>query len=200
MRTVPYREVIGSLLSLSLGTRPDITYAVSQVANFSANPGQVHWKAVTRILRYLHGTWNIGLIIRKLPQTSENAFPLTIKQVIPTGFVDADYARDTHTRRSCTGFVFFFADAPSLGRQGNNRMLLCPTWRVNSWLPVLISNPKIIKRQTKTKNVFSLLSISHNLLLNCQLNSSLLNKIPNKMVPDADMFSPLITSFSNMLI
>ena len=65
MRTVPYREVIGSLLSLSLGTRPDITYAVSQVANFSANPGQVHWKAVTRILRYLHDTWNIGLIIRK---------------------------------------------------------------------------------------------------------------------------------------
>ena len=75
MRTVPYRVVIGCLLWLSLGTRPDITYAVSQVAKFSANPGQVHWKAVKRILRYLHSTRNMGLIFRNLSPTSEHIFP-----------------------------------------------------------------------------------------------------------------------------
>ena len=32
MKDLPYREAIGSLLWLSMGTRPDITYAVSQVA------------------------------------------------------------------------------------------------------------------------------------------------------------------------
>ena len=112
MRTVPYREVIGCLLWLSLGTRPDITYAVSQVAKFSANPGQVHWTAVKRILRYLHGTRNMGLIFRKLSLTSKHIFPHAITSMIPTGFVDADFARDTSTRRSCTGFIFFLADAP----------------------------------------------------------------------------------------
>ena len=39
-------------------------------------------------------------------------FPCDITHMIPTGYVDADYARDTVTRRSCTGFVFFLADAP----------------------------------------------------------------------------------------
>ena len=112
MRTVPYREVIGCLLWLSLGTRPDITYAVSQVAKFSANPGQVHWKAVKRILRYLHGTRNMGLIFRNLSPTSQHIFPHSITSLIPVGFVDADYARDISTRRSCTGFVFFLAEAP----------------------------------------------------------------------------------------
>ena len=112
MRLIPYREVIGCLLWLSLGTRPDITYAVSQVAKFSANPGQVHWKAVKRILRYLNGTRNLGLIFYNLSPTAKHLFPNTITSMIPTGFVDADYARDTSTRRSCTGFIFFLADAP----------------------------------------------------------------------------------------
>ena len=33
-----YREVIGCLLWLSMGTRPDITYAVSQRARYSSDP------------------------------------------------------------------------------------------------------------------------------------------------------------------
>ena len=36
MKDLPTRDAIGSLLWLSLGTRPDITYAVSQVAKFKS--------------------------------------------------------------------------------------------------------------------------------------------------------------------
>ena len=53
MKELPYREAIGSLLWLSMGTRPDITYAVSQVAKFNSEPGPQHWKAVKRIFQYL---------------------------------------------------------------------------------------------------------------------------------------------------
>ena len=66
MSHLPYRAVIGSLLWLSLGTRPDITYAVSQVAKFSANPGLEHWKAMKRILRYLHGACDLGLVFHTI--------------------------------------------------------------------------------------------------------------------------------------
>jgi hypothetical protein len=56
MRNIPYQEAVGSLMYASLGTRPDITYAVQTVSRFSKNPGQPHWEAVKRIFRYLKGT------------------------------------------------------------------------------------------------------------------------------------------------
>ena len=56
MRNIPYHEAVGSLTYASLGTRPDITYAVQTVSHFSKNPGQAHWEAVKRIFRYLKGS------------------------------------------------------------------------------------------------------------------------------------------------
>lgn len=37
-------------------TRPDIAFAVSQVAEYFQNPRVVHWKAVKRIFSYLANT------------------------------------------------------------------------------------------------------------------------------------------------
>ena len=56
MKNIPYREAIGCLLWLAMGTRPDIAYAVSQVARYNDDPGPLHWAAVQRIFRYLAGT------------------------------------------------------------------------------------------------------------------------------------------------
>ena len=39
MHNVPYHEAVGSLMYTSLGTRPDITYAVKTVSRFTKNPG-----------------------------------------------------------------------------------------------------------------------------------------------------------------
>ena len=51
-----YRSVIGMLLYLSGNTRPDIQFAVSQVARFSHSPKQSHANAVKHIIQYLKGT------------------------------------------------------------------------------------------------------------------------------------------------
>ena len=51
-----YRSVIGMLLYLSGKTRPDIQFAVSQVARFSHSPKQSHANAVKQIIQYLKGT------------------------------------------------------------------------------------------------------------------------------------------------
>jgi len=61
MVEVPYSEAVGMLLWLSLGTRPDKCYSVSQVAKFNDCYRIQHWKAVKRIFRYLQKTMRMGL-------------------------------------------------------------------------------------------------------------------------------------------
>ena len=41
MTTFPYRELIGSLLWVSNGTRPDVTYSVNTLTKFTSNPASV---------------------------------------------------------------------------------------------------------------------------------------------------------------
>lgn len=92
---VPYREAIGSLMYLSVVTRPDITFAVSVLSQYLEKPLQVHWNAVKRIFRYLKGTLKHGILIKG----GESELH---------GFSDADFAGDINTRRSTTGYVFMF--------------------------------------------------------------------------------------------
>jgi hypothetical protein len=50
MSTLPYRELIGSLLWISNGTRPDIAFAVNTLSKFTNTPGLTHWRVALRIL------------------------------------------------------------------------------------------------------------------------------------------------------
>ena len=59
-----YSSIVGMLLYLSTNTRPDITFAVSQVGCFNKEPRVSHAKAVKMIIRYLKRTFDKGTIIR----------------------------------------------------------------------------------------------------------------------------------------
>jgi len=61
MCKVPYHEAIGSLMYITITTRPDISFAVSCLSQFLENPGEVHWQAVKHVFRYLAGTWDQAL-------------------------------------------------------------------------------------------------------------------------------------------
>ena len=56
-----YQTVIGSLLYLMLGTRPDIAFAVTKLAQFAARPSKDHLNKALYICRYLRGTSNYCL-------------------------------------------------------------------------------------------------------------------------------------------
>ena len=61
-----YQSGIGSLLYLSVGTGPDLTFAVSHLAKFSTKPTQQHWTGVKRIMRYLKGTIHYGILYHRV--------------------------------------------------------------------------------------------------------------------------------------
>lgn len=52
----PFREAVGSLMYLTVGTRPDISFAVGNVIRYLRNPTEASVTAVKRILKYLQGT------------------------------------------------------------------------------------------------------------------------------------------------
>ena len=88
-----YSELVGSLLYLSVCTRPDISQAVGVLARHMAKPSMEHWTAAKAVLRYIAGTLDCGITFRQ-------------SNTAVAGYSDADYAGDTDTRRSTTGFVF----------------------------------------------------------------------------------------------
>jgi hypothetical protein len=62
-----YASVIGMLLYLSTNTRPDIAFAVSEIARFTHALRQSHATAVKMILRYLKSTFDKGTIVNVNP-------------------------------------------------------------------------------------------------------------------------------------
>jgi len=52
----PYRQAIGSLMYLMIGSRPDLAFAVGRLSQYSENPSQENWVAVKRVFRYINGT------------------------------------------------------------------------------------------------------------------------------------------------
>ena len=51
MISVPYREAVGSLMYLVIGSRPDIAHSVSNVSRHMENPSIEHWNTVKQIFR-----------------------------------------------------------------------------------------------------------------------------------------------------
>jgi hypothetical protein len=50
MNNMSYRELIGSLLWMGNGTRPDVSFSVNTLAKLISNPVLVYWKALLRVL------------------------------------------------------------------------------------------------------------------------------------------------------
>lgn len=59
----PYREAVGSLMYLSVATRPDISFAVGVVSRYLEKPSPIHVNAVKRFLKYILGTMDHGILV-----------------------------------------------------------------------------------------------------------------------------------------
>ena len=102
------RSIVGMLQYLAMNTRPDIAYAVSQVARFTHDPREPHVKAVKQIIRYLKATKDKGLVLKPNKTLTLDAY------------VDADFAglygfedpNDPVSVKSRTGYVVTVGGCP----------------------------------------------------------------------------------------
>ena len=87
-----YQQVIGLLLYLMLGTRPDIAYTVTKMAQFAANPSEEHYNKALYICKYLAGMTDYKL-------------QYGLKHHGLYGYADADWASDQGSQCSITGYL-----------------------------------------------------------------------------------------------
>ena len=101
-----YQSIVGKLNYLAQATRPDIMYAVHQVAKYSSCHKQEHGEAILYIIRYLKQTKDIGL---KFKPDKSKAFE---------NYCDADFSgnlnqnfaeHDSSTTKSRSGWIIFYA-------------------------------------------------------------------------------------------
>jgi len=94
-----YARLLGELQFLVNATRPDISYAVSQLASYTANPSMQHTGLLKRVLCYLKGTKDYAITYHARATRDTNIFH---------GFADAGYA-NCDDLKSTSAYVFLAA-------------------------------------------------------------------------------------------
>ncbi len=95
-----YKQAIGSLIYLVVSTRPDIAFAVSQLAKYASCPDSTHWTAFKHLLAYLKNTIHYKITY----------YTNDITNIV--GYADASFACDPNDRTSISGYVFIINGGP----------------------------------------------------------------------------------------
>ena len=133
-----YQSVIRSLLYVMLGTRPDISYAVIKMAQFTSNPSSDHMNKAKQIICYFGSTPDLSLVFDGGSDKGSIAF------------CDSDWASDKIKRKPQTGYFFQLAGASiswqsraqktiALSSTEAEYMALCDSCKQAKWIKTLFS-------------------------------------------------------------
>lgn len=98
---LPYCAIVGKCMYLSNCTRPDISFAIHELAKSMSNYGPKHFEAAKHLLRYLQGTRSRGIIYGNSP----NTYPIF------KVFANSDWAM-SENRKSISGFLIECGNGP----------------------------------------------------------------------------------------
>ena len=120
-----YRQGIGELIYGMVTCRPDISFPLIKLSQYSTKPALEHFEAVQELYNYIRSTKSDGIYywrttprmdlpLGPLPETKEdkNYTPQTREQydrLNTRASVDSDYANDTTHRRSVSGIAIKLA-------------------------------------------------------------------------------------------
>jgi hypothetical protein len=98
-----FMEITGTLMYAAISSRLDIANAVHYLASNAKAPTVRHMQAAERVLRYLAGTMDVGLVFGTRRSGAEaSAESLAVECC---AFADADWAGDCADRKSISGWV-----------------------------------------------------------------------------------------------
>ena len=95
MGQAEYAYIIGSLMHLMNFSRPDISYAVCRLSRYTHNPNNDHCSALAKLMKYLRGTMNYGILCSVFPTVLE-------------GYSDANWISDSDEIKSTSGYVLLW--------------------------------------------------------------------------------------------
>jgi hypothetical protein len=119
-----YASVVGCLYYLCNNSRPDLSFAVNQCARYTHHPKKTHSIAVKRIVKYLLGTHDKGLVLNP-----DKEFNLNM-------YADADFAglwnsqadeQDPVRVKSRSGHVILLGNCPLLWSSKLQTEIACST-------------------------------------------------------------------------
>lgn len=115
MKKKPYNELLGCLQFVVNLTRPNIAFSVNMLSRFKSSPGESHWIAAKKILRYLKKTADLRIIYRFLSSKGDSLI----------AYSDADWAGDQDDRKSTSAYVMMYGNGPitwASRKQGTNAL------------------------------------------------------------------------------
>ena len=118
-----YRQAIGELIYAMVTCRPDISFPVIKLSQYSINPAREHYEAIKEVFRYLHCTFDKGIHYWRsrpnadLPspmhsfdtETDQSEAKLQDNGGVLKAATDSDWGGDTSHRKSITGLVIKLA-------------------------------------------------------------------------------------------
>ena len=131
MQKLPFRQLLGCLWWVAWCTRPDILVAVYECSKHVEHPSPKLWEALKRILRYLKGTSDWGIVMqREKLESGDLGLSLLLKDDFDhrqqnkadletkaqnkkiKAYVDGDWASCLIDRHSRSGGLIYFLGQP----------------------------------------------------------------------------------------
>ena len=88
-----YAKIIGSLMHLMNFSKPNIAYAMCRLSRYTHNPNNNHWNTLTKLMKYLRGTMNYGILY--------SGFPVVLEE-----YNDANWISNSDEIKSTSGYIF----------------------------------------------------------------------------------------------
>jgi hypothetical protein len=217
-----FMSTIMKVAYLAQQSRPDILLAVNRLSQYQNVANKSDQKALERILRYLRGTWDLGLFYRK-PRTGILAitndpefFSQLPAEQHPIGFSDASFAEDKG-RKSRSGYVFMIGGAAvswfckkqgpvALSSTESEYYALSETVKEGLWmrrmmreLGIQFSNPTTVNEDNQSTIAIALNPVHHQRTKHIDVRVHFLREhVKNKDVdivycPTEDMIADILT-------
>ncbi|CAM6098115.1 unnamed protein product [Calypogeia fissa] len=98
-----FQAMVGSLMYLTVWTRPDIAERCAHLGQFAHNPAQEHHSSIRNVFAYVKGTPDLALRYQQEPNLGLEVHSLNF-----IGYSHASYADNVEDRKSTSGYLFKF--------------------------------------------------------------------------------------------